>query len=315
MTRLEPFPGRRAGAHALGVAGIPDSADALFAQLIIWARRESQRPAVRPPARGEQQPARRGAVVHGGRYLVILVTGVKPPGDDPRRRAASTSRTASRSGRPGPRATRLRGTSHSSTSIGCRVRQLRATSWPIEVREAVVGEEDDVGVRRALQRGQRAARPRRAEMLASPRPPASVVAAVQQPSIARRRRSAVTLPPSGKIGTASRSPRPRSSPRSRPRCRRRAGRRTGSGAALPITSISGSTERSCMTIRGRRPWRRSRWSSTSSESPSPEWMLSTTSGRSDASAASACSDPWTSRARARPAAPSATPPTNQRRIA
>ena len=47
-----------------------------------------------------------------------------------------------------------------------------------------------------------------------------------------RRRSAVTLPPSGKISTASRGARGRgSSPRSRARCPRRAGRRSGSAAA------------------------------------------------------------------------------------
>ena len=72
-----------------------------------------------------------------------------------------------------------------------------------------MGEEDDVGVGRALQRGERAAGPRRAEM---PHRRGALGLAwwprCRSRSIARLRRSAVTLPPSGKISTASSAPRP-----------------------------------------------------------------------------------------------------------
>ena len=50
------------------------------------------------------------------------------------------------------------------------------------------------------------------------------------------------------------------------------------GSRLPITSISGSTGQR-LVHHDPRPaggWRRSRWSRTRRESPSPEWMLSTT---------------------------------------
>ncbi len=90
------------------------------------------------------------------------------------------------------------------------------------------------------------------------------------------------------------------------------------GRRRPITSINGSSaSASCITIRVCRRWRRSRWSSTSSESPSPEWMLSTTTGRSRAdSAASAGSDPRiVTRTRATRNAVRASVPTNQRSTA
>ena len=87
------------------------------------------------------------------------------------------------------------------------------------------------------------------------------------------------------------------------------------GSRLPSMSISGSSASAwCMTIRGLRRWRRSSRSSTSSESPSPEWMLSAITGRSraesTASAARGVAD--LTRTRATRSAVRAIVPTNQR---
>ena len=105
----------------------------------------------------------------------------------------------------------------------------------------------------------------------------------------RRRRAGEKLPPSGKMSSASASPRLAASAAISPSVSPPRGSTKRLGRRWPRMSNSGSRRSaSCSTTRGRRRWRTSSSCRTSSESPSPACRLSTMSGpRSEDSARSA----------------------------
>ena len=125
---------------------------------------------------------------------------------DPRIEPSSTSRRASRSGRPVPSGSSSARTSQSSTSIGVGCGSSRH-AWPIESGKPwwaknTTSASGALSSAASVPPGRGA--PTGAACSARARP-ASWWPRCSSRSIARRRRSAVTLPPSGKISTASRA--------------------------------------------------------------------------------------------------------------